>query len=282
MTTFIRGEHKGDYTQLSNKTLRDTSLSWKARGLLAYMLTHAPGYHIQADNLHTFSSDGPFTTASAIKELKNKGYICFHKQQNPETKKWAGGDWTISEEAGLPISRPSEKTEAGFIGGRLSRRSINRMFSKKDQEEKKNNKKEEQTERTPSLEIVRFVKKFYAIQRERFPTIVKNTPASQITQACSTIDKLVRIDKYTLPQVIKTITWSLDDDFWATNVHSLVGLRNLSDNGNTKFVNILSQMTKSTKGATNLPGQQGPDDDLDIGTTGRNYSGAELTKDDDE
>ena len=109
------------------------------------MLTHAPGYHIRADNLHTFSSDGPFTTSSAIKELKNKGYICFHKQQNPETKKWIGGDWVIAEEAGLAVTRPPEKPTPGFIEGRFYRRSINRMLSKKEQEEKKTNKKEEQS-----------------------------------------------------------------------------------------------------------------------------------------
>ena len=129
----------------------------------------------------------------------------------------------------------------------------------------------------PNLsKIEHFVKKFYAIQRERFPTIVKHTPASQIAQACDTIDKLVRIDGYTLPQVIRAITWALDDDFWAPNIHSIVGLRSQSKkNDLSKFQNILSGMERdnnkqSIKGSPSV--QQGSGD-LDIGTIGRNYRG---------
>jgi hypothetical protein len=147
MTEFIRGAHKGDYTQLSNKTLRDISLSWKARGLLVYLLSHSEGYHIRADNLHQFSSDGPFTTASAIKELKQAGYICFYKHQNAQTKAWEAGHWVISEEAELPKSLTSGKPNLGKPGGRESLSQENHGVYKKDQEERISNKKEDLKEK---------------------------------------------------------------------------------------------------------------------------------------
>ena len=237
MTEYIRGEHQKDFTLLSNKTLRDSSLSWKARGLLAYLLSHAEGYHIRADNLHQFSSDGISATRSGIKELTQAGYIYFQKQQDSATKAWVAGHWIISEEASLPKGLRVSKPEDAKRTFSLSQTQPFAPLYKKIQ------KKEEQKKEEPLFsKTEHFVKKFYTIQRERFPNIVKNTPASQVVQACDTIDKLVRIDGYTLTQVIKAITWTLDDTFWATNVHSIVGLRGRAKNGNTKFQNILAQM----------------------------------------
>ncbi|MFA5401580.1 MAG: hypothetical protein WC359_14110 [Dehalococcoidia bacterium] len=268
MTEFIRGEHQKDFTLLSNKTLRDVSLSWKARGLLAYLLSHSEGYHIRADNLHQFSSDGISATRSGIRELTQAGYIGFQKQQDSTTKAWIAGHWIISEEANLPkglrVSKPKDAKRTLSLSQTQPFAPPYKKIQKKEEQKKEEQKKEEPF----FLKIEHFVKRFYTIQRERFPNIVKNTPQSQIAQACDTIGKLVRIDGYTLPQVIKAVTWTLDDNFWSTNVHSIVGLRGRSGNGSTKFQNILAQMEKQAPPPQREPeARRFPADNSDYGNS---------------
>ena len=54
------------------------------------------------------------------------------------------------------------------------------------------------------------------------------------------IDKLIRIDGYTLDEVKLTLQSAIRDDFWKKQIISLRGLRNKGKNGNTKFDNLNS------------------------------------------
>jgi hypothetical protein len=90
--------------------------------------------------------------------------------------------------------------------------------------------------------IQHFVQKFYALQKEQFPNFIKQVSPAQIKQSCDTIDKLVRIDGFSLAQVFQTVLWATEDSFWARQVLSITGLRNRSKNGLTKFQNILVKM----------------------------------------
>ncbi len=106
-------------------------------------------------------------------------------------------------------------------------------------------------ERVPlNPQIKHFVKKFYDIQKEQFPHMIKNVASSQIEQSCAAVEKLVRIDKFELPQIFKAVLWAIENDFWAKNLLSLTGLRNKSKNGSTKFQNILAQMEPSSTQST--------------------------------
>ncbi|MFZ5564614.1 MAG: hypothetical protein ACOZBW_11230 [Thermodesulfobacteriota bacterium] len=59
--------------------------------------------------------------------------------------------------------------------------------------------------------------------------------------ACDTIDRLIRLDGFTLKYVVDVITWAIGDDFWQRNLLSLASLRKPSKNGLTKFQNIAAQ-----------------------------------------
>lgn len=72
----------GGYVQIPNTTLRDSRLSWKARGLLAYMLTHTTDWSFSGERLTREGPDGKTAVLSAMTELESAGYLRRTKHRN--------------------------------------------------------------------------------------------------------------------------------------------------------------------------------------------------------
>jgi len=63
------------FTRISNTALRDARLSFKARGLLAYLLSHADGFNLSVHALRSVTTDGRDAINTAIHELEELGYL---------------------------------------------------------------------------------------------------------------------------------------------------------------------------------------------------------------
>lgn len=63
------------FVQIDKYCLNDTALCWKAKGLLCYMLSKPDNWKFYDTELVHHSVDGITSLRSAIKELKNAGYI---------------------------------------------------------------------------------------------------------------------------------------------------------------------------------------------------------------
>jgi len=63
------------YVMLNKKFLNDTKLSWKAKGILAYLLSLPDDWQVYEDEIVKHSADGRDSTRSGIKELTDRGYI---------------------------------------------------------------------------------------------------------------------------------------------------------------------------------------------------------------
>lgn len=63
------------FTVLQNSVLRDQRLSFKARGVLAYLLSLPDNWQTSAEHLATQSPDGAFAIRSALTELEAVGFI---------------------------------------------------------------------------------------------------------------------------------------------------------------------------------------------------------------
>lgn len=76
-----RGRHDWDdnFTIISNDWLRDERLTFKARGLLAYIESHTIGWKINVAWLVAHSVEGKEAIRSAIAELELYGYL--HREQ---------------------------------------------------------------------------------------------------------------------------------------------------------------------------------------------------------
>lgn len=72
----IRGHHSFDdhFTQIPNAWIRDSRLSFKARGLLAEILSHRSGWSISLNSLAQ-GKDGKDAVRSAVNELMEFGYL---------------------------------------------------------------------------------------------------------------------------------------------------------------------------------------------------------------
>jgi len=103
----IRIQHSKDYTVIANAAIRDTRLSFKARGLHHLLLSYPDGWEINTEHLSDQSeSDGKTSVCSALKELEKFGYLT--REQARVNGRMAGWKSVIRE---IPSSEPSKKTQ---------------------------------------------------------------------------------------------------------------------------------------------------------------------------
>lgn len=75
MKGIVRVEKNSNYTVLHRAALNDKRLSWKAKGIIAYMLSMPDDWVFYMDELMTHSTDGEKAFRSGFKELKVYGYV---------------------------------------------------------------------------------------------------------------------------------------------------------------------------------------------------------------
>src|SRR6187200_3176088 len=85
------------YTILTRATLDDTRLSWKARGLLSYLLSKPDHWQVSIRHLTAQSKrDGRSAVQSALQELQRYGYAKLRTIRGPGGRVM-GKRWDIFE-----------------------------------------------------------------------------------------------------------------------------------------------------------------------------------------
>ncbi|EOO68088.1 DnaD and phage-associated domain-containing protein [Bacillus cereus VD196] len=74
MATFRVNKDK-NYTTINNTGLKDKRLSWKAKGILAYILTLPDDWIFYREELSRHAKDGLDSLRAGMKELKEYGYL---------------------------------------------------------------------------------------------------------------------------------------------------------------------------------------------------------------
>ncbi|MBM9578951.1 hypothetical protein JWG45_17535 [Leptospira sp. 201903070] len=74
-----------DYTRVTNVWIRDSRLSWKARGILIFLLHLPPDWAVNSEELQTHASDKKDSTIAGLRELVHFGYAELVRVRDPET-----------------------------------------------------------------------------------------------------------------------------------------------------------------------------------------------------
>lgn len=75
-------EKNKNYTIMSNYHLRDKNLSYKAKGLLSFMLSLPEDWDYSINGLVAISKEGVKAIRNILQELQNYGYLRIQKSQN--------------------------------------------------------------------------------------------------------------------------------------------------------------------------------------------------------
>lgn len=72
------------YVQINRNSLHNQALSWKARGILSYILTLPDNWTINRKHLAGCSPDGVSSLDSGLKELEASGHLVRYQEKNPD------------------------------------------------------------------------------------------------------------------------------------------------------------------------------------------------------
>lgn len=104
------------YAQIANSALRDSTLSFRARGILALVLSNSGEWKASRDWVESQSpSEGREAIQRALNELTNAGYRIVHKEQDGAGKWSSWVQWShqpTDRKTDRPENRPSVRSAA--------------------------------------------------------------------------------------------------------------------------------------------------------------------------
>ncbi|RNC77071.1 hypothetical protein DA717_12320, partial [Piscirickettsiaceae bacterium NZ-RLO2] len=97
-----------DFVVLDKQFLNDEGLSFRAKGVLSYLLSLPDDWKVSRSHLAKISQDGPTSVNSTLKELKEAGYILLISER--ENGKISGYDYLVFETKALADAYLSSST----------------------------------------------------------------------------------------------------------------------------------------------------------------------------
>lgn len=153
-----------------------------------------------------------------------------HDEDNPYPQNTIGVDNSVRGEDGLT---PMQKTQTLLYNNN----KINKLYTN-------GNKSVSILEELNEKQITylgNIVHEFYTEKHKHFPQAVKANWKKDdclVNDSINTLYMIIKLDDYSETIVRDVIKWATNDKFWYSNLISLRGLRNKSNNGQTKFTNI--------------------------------------------
>lgn len=116
-TTIRRKRHDGDnpYVTLSRDCIDDPKLSWKARGILHWMLGRPDNWSFNsADMVNRSDKDGKESLATGLKELVERGYVEIVRTHT-ETGQFGRTFWYVDEFPFRSVDTSIRRTEPDYM-----------------------------------------------------------------------------------------------------------------------------------------------------------------------
>lgn len=88
-TRIFRSSKQANYSVINNEVLRREDLSWKAKGIMCYVLSLPDDWEIYLEEIQKHSTDGMKGFRSGWNELKEKGYVSrYPVYRNGKISEW--------------------------------------------------------------------------------------------------------------------------------------------------------------------------------------------------
>jgi hypothetical protein len=220
--TIVRKAVKNNFTVINNNILRNQSLSWKAKGILCYLLSLPDDWNLNLAQLQDQSIDGRDKLRTGIKELENAGYVK-HTHVRLENGQFSHHEWMIYEE---PITLPlteNPKTENPKMDNPQTENP--QILSTKEKDKELKEIKECPASAGCSADAERLTDLFILRIRERKPDIKKINRENWICE----MERLLRIDKRDPDKILRLIEWIHSHNFWRANILSVEKFRKQYD-----------------------------------------------------
>lgn len=96
--------------------MRDRSLSWKAKGIVAFMASHQEGFQVNRSFLEAAATDGKEALNSGLRELREAGYLTTERVHD-EDGRIQGSSYVLHREPGgretrRPVDPPQRETSS--------------------------------------------------------------------------------------------------------------------------------------------------------------------------
>lgn len=155
-------KHDNPFVQIDKRPLSDERLSWKARGLLAYLLSKPDKWEVNiSDLVNRSQKDGRESVQAGLKELRALGYADLVTTR--EKGKLTGKSWVIRE---LPTDGKPGYREA--TDERVSRRTVlptDGESTTSNNEYSSNNEKKRETPSLQEKKEITLTDRFEQIQK---------------------------------------------------------------------------------------------------------------------
>lgn len=96
-TVIIRRRVRSNFTTLPNELIRDPRISWKALGILVFVLSLPDNFRLRLSHLSKQKTSGRDATRTGIKELQVAGYLRIYRERG-ERGKFSHTTWLVSDQ----------------------------------------------------------------------------------------------------------------------------------------------------------------------------------------
>ena len=210
-TVFKRQKKETNYTILDNTFIKDTNLSWKAKGVMTYLLSLPDDWELHISELQNHATDGRESLQKVLRELVEKGYLIKEQTRNEKG--------VFQSNKFIIVEKPSTENQ--------QLQNTNRLNTNNNNYEKT---KEEKTYPKEAKELSNYLYSSCRQSDGHFDRTEK-----QLEKWTSDFDKIHRLDKREWGEIKSVLYWARNNKFWKSVILSASKFRD-------KYETLFSQM----------------------------------------
>lgn len=243
-----KADYRKSFVVIPNSTIQDENLSFRARGVLSYILSLPDTWQVYKSEIVNHAPEGKHAITTAFNELMQERYVFM--RENRDQGKFAGYSYYVfaTPQTDFPFTVESEKRPSGQLeqGNTTSPQTD---FPKSEKPKSEKPKSDNQTLQKKHYTKDTYNKK-YSLLYEKicqfFPE--KLLPDDKGKNAwVNDLRLLIEKDELTEDEIINIVKWARNDPFWQSNFLSLLKLRKKNKEGIPYYLVFKEKMRRTSK-----------------------------------